>query len=123
MNGITATELQLLACCEVEPRLLDVDVPWGYNTATYVFERDGMLVTFAVRPSYRDVRIGVKRGEQRLFEFNALGVADVIVIDEPGLDAIEVAIAEGAWLRLQLRPTVEITQGFTAGGRFDWRRS
>lgn len=120
---VTVTELQLLACCEVEPRLLDADVPWCYNDATYVFERDGMLVMFAVRPSYRDVRICVKRGERRFFEFNALGVRDVIVIDEHGVDAIEVLIAESAWLRLQLRPAVEIIQGFTAEGRFDLRRS
>src|SRR5688500_17799681 len=116
---ITATELQMLACCGVEPRLLDADVPWSYNTATYVFERGGMLVTFVIRPSYRDVRISVKRGEQRIFEFNAVGVADVIVFDERGVDAIEIVITEGSRLRLQLWPTVEIVQGFTADGRFD----
>lgn len=122
---ITATELQMLACCEVEPSLLDPDVPWSYNTATYVFERDGMLVTFTIRPSYRDVRINVKRGEQRVFEFNAKGVADVIVPDERGVEAIEIVITEGSRLRLQLWPTVEITQGFTADGRFDcsWSHS
>jgi hypothetical protein len=117
---ITATELQLLACCEVEPHLLHTDAPWCYNTATYVFERDEMSVTFAIRPSYRDVRISARRGEQRVFEFSARGVLDVSVIDEHGVDAIEIAIAEGSWLRLQFRPAVEITQNYTADGRFEY---
>ncbi len=112
MDGITATELQLLACFGVEPRLRDPGVPWCYNDAAYAVEVDGLSVSFAVQPAYRDVRLIVRRGEQRLFEFNSMGVRDVRVIDEPGVDVVEVVLDERSWLRLQIRPAFEVTQGF-----------
>jgi hypothetical protein len=111
-EGITATELQLLACFGVEPQLLEPTDPWCYNDAAYVVEVDGFVVSFAVAPAYPDVRIIVRRGGQRVFEFNSMGVGDVRVIDEPGVDAVEIVLAEQSWLRLQLRPAFEITQGF-----------
>jgi hypothetical protein len=112
MSAISATELQLLACFGVEPQLLEMDVPWSYNDAAYLIDLDGLTVSFAIQPSYRDVRIIVARGSQRIFELNAVGVADVRVIDAPRIDAIEVLFADAWWLRMQLRPVFEITQGF-----------
>jgi hypothetical protein len=114
MDSITATELELLACFGAEPRLLDPDVPWCCNDAAYAVEVAGLSVSFAVQPAYRDVRLIIHRGEQRLFELNAVGVADVRVIDERGVDAIEVRLSAESWLRVQLRPALEITQGFTS---------
>jgi hypothetical protein len=115
MDGITATELDLLACFGVEPKLLDPDEPWCYNDAAYLVQVDGLSVSFAVRPAYRDVRLIVHRGAQRLYELNAVEVADVRVLDEPGRDLVEIQLSDRAWLRVQLRPAFEITQGFEAG--------
>ena len=112
MDGITATELELLECFGVEPQLLDPNDPWGYNDAVYLVEVDSLSVSFALQPAYRDVRLIVRRGEQRLYELNAVGVVDVRVIDEPGRDIVEVRLSEQEWLRMQLRPAFEITQGF-----------
>jgi hypothetical protein len=112
METIAATELQMLECFGVEPQLLDPNDPWCYNDAAYVVELDGMSISFAIAPAYRDVRFIVHRGDQRLFELNAMSVADVRVIDEPSRDLLEIALTERSWLRLQLRPFFEITQGF-----------
>jgi hypothetical protein len=114
MSGIIAQELELLECFGVEPQLLDPGVPWRYNDALYVVEVDGLSVSFAVQPAYRDVRLIVSRGGQRLYELNAVGVADVRIIDELGRDIVEVRLSEREWLRVQVRPTFEITQGFDA---------
>jgi hypothetical protein len=111
MHGITAQEWELLGCFAVEPTLRDRDVPWCYNDAAYLVEVDGLAVSFAVLPAYKDVRLIVHRGEQRLFEPNAVDVVDVRVVDEPGRDIVEVRLSESGWLWLQLRPTFEITQG------------
>jgi hypothetical protein len=54
----------------------------------------------------------VKREGRPLFEFDAKMVADVRVIDEPGVDAIVIEFKERCWLRMQLRPTFESTQQF-----------
>ena len=114
MNSITATELEVLACFGVEPRLLDSGVPWCYNDAAYAVDLDGLSISFAIHPAYRDVRLIVRRGEHRIFELNAVGVADVRVIDEQGLDAIEVLLSAESWIRVQLRPAFEVTQRFTS---------
>jgi hypothetical protein len=111
MPGITAQEWELLRCFAAEPKLLDPDVPWCYNDAAYGVEVDGLSVSFAVQPAYKDVRLIVRRGEQRLFELNAVGVMDVRVVDEPGRDIVAVRLSESGWLRMQLRPAFEITQG------------
>jgi hypothetical protein len=102
----------LLGCFGVDPKLLDPDVPWCYNDALYVAEVDGLSVSFAIQPSYRDVRIIVHRGSQRLYELNAVGIIDVRVLDEPARDIIEIRLSEREWLRMQVRPRFEITQGF-----------
>ena len=109
---ITVTELQLLECFGVEPTLLDANCPWSYNDALYVVEVDGLSISFALQPSYRDVRIIVSRDGKRIFELNAVGVADVRVIEEKGVDAVEVQLTARSWLRVRLRPGFEITQGF-----------
>jgi hypothetical protein len=119
METITATELQLLECFAVEPKLLDADVPWFYNDALYQCEVEGLEISFAVQPSCRDVRLIVSRGKKCLFELNAVDVADVQVIDEFGVDAVIVLLNERSCLRIQLRPDFEITQEFesaTYGG-------
>ena len=112
MDGITAKELQLLECFGVEPKLLDPKEPWCYNDAAYLVEVDGLSISFAIQPAYRDMRLIVRRGEQRLYELNATSVTDVRVLDEPGRDLLEVALTERSWLRLSLRPCFEITQVF-----------
>lgn len=117
MSGITAKDWELLGCFAVEPKLLDPDSPWCYNDAAYVVEVDGLEVSFAVQPSYRDVRIVVRRGGHRICELNALGVADVVVLDEPGRDVVGVCLTDSEWVRLQLRPTFEMTQGFESSPR------
>jgi hypothetical protein len=111
MNGITAQEWELLGCFAVEPQLLDPAAPWCYNDAVYVVEVDGLTVSFAIQPAYRDVRLIVRREGQRLYELNAVGVADVRVLDEPERDIVEVRLSEREWLRVQVRPRFEITQG------------
>jgi len=57
MKSITAQDWELLSFFEIEPELLDPDAPWVYNDALYnvIFEQN--LVSFAVQPSYRDVRL------------------------------------------------------------------
>ncbi len=112
MRWSDESELPLLACFGVEPRMLDSRTPWFYNTAVYEVEVDAVSVSFTIEPAYGNVRLVVRQAGRRLFEFDAKMVADVRVIDEPGVDAVEIDMTAGSWLRMQLRPTFEITQAF-----------
>ena len=112
MNWSHESELPLLACFGVEPKAPDPRTPWFYNTAVYEVEVDAVSVSFTIEPAYGNVRLVVRRAGRRLFQFDAKMVADLRVIDEPGVDAVEIDMTAGSWLRMQLRPTFEITQGF-----------
>lgn len=92
--------------------MVDADVPWCYNEASYLLEVDGLSVLFTIAPGDRDVRLSVRQGGRRMFEFRLVGMRDVRVIDEPGIDAVEIVMTEESWLRLQLRPKFEVIQEF-----------
>ena len=112
MGGITANELELLACFGVEPKLDEPGTPWAYNEALYLVEVDGLSVSLAVQPSDRYLRLIVRRGEQTLFEINGVGVQDLKVIHERAVDELEIVLSEGSSLNMQLRPVFGITQWF-----------
>jgi hypothetical protein len=110
MRVATATELQLLECFGVEPDLLDlINVPWCYNEARYQIEIDGYSISFTIQPAERDVKLVVQRSNQLHYELNAVAVIDVMVLDDPGRDILEIQIADGESLQLQIRPSVQIT--------------
>jgi hypothetical protein len=112
MKAITAQDWELLGCFGVEPQLAEPDIPWCCNDSVYVVEVDGLSLSCAIQPSYRDVRLVIRRGSQRLYELNAVGVEDIRVIDESERDILEVRLSHQEGLRVQLRPTFEITQGY-----------
>ena len=111
---ITATELDVLGCLGVEPRLLDAEVPWVYNTATYSTESDSLGVEFEVAPAYHSVRLHVRLGDRLFYSFRASQVTDVRVSDGGATDTFEIVISERETLRVQIRPSFEIHHGVTS---------
>ena len=105
-------EMDLLGCFGVEPQLREADVDWLYNESTYSIDVDGLTVSFVVEPAYCRIALDVHRSGRRLFAFSGRWVVNMMVIDEPGVDAIEVTVDAHSWLRVQLRPAFEVTQGF-----------
>ncbi len=110
--GVRATELQLLACLGVEPQELEPGIPWYYNTATYTLALGRWHIEFLLQPSSGEVQLRIDCAGQRCFEFSATAVRDVRVIDQPGVDVVEIVMEERSRLTLQLRPSVKITQHF-----------
>jgi len=111
-GGITAKDWELLSCFGVEPQLAESDVPWADNDALYVVELGEISLSCAIHPSYRDVRLMVHLGGKRIYELNAMDVSDILVPDAPGGDILEIRLSHREWLRVQLRPSFQITQGF-----------
>ena len=111
MDCITATELELLGCFGVEPQLRD-SVVWFYNEANYSVVVGEYTVSFTLQPSYRDVSIRVWYADRVTFELTATSVTDVRVIDETGIDTVEIQLTPYHLLTMQLRPFFQITQRF-----------
>jgi hypothetical protein len=112
MTSITAKEWELLGCFASEPQRSDRRLPWLYDDSVYTAEIGALSVSCAIQPSYRDVRLTVRLCGERIYELNAANVADVRVLDEPGKDILEIQLSDWESLRVQLRPSFEITHGF-----------
>src|SRR5437762_14260111 len=77
MTPISAEEWEVLSFFEVQPKLADKDIAWPYNDFLYEIERGDLSLSCAIAPAYRDVRLILKRGSEKLYELNATGVDDV----------------------------------------------
>jgi len=106
MSPISATELDLLTFFEAEPSKRDAEVPWLYNDLLYEWQQESLSLTFAVAPSYKDVRIILKQADAAIYELNAVGVEDVRYHNDGGREALEVIIAPHDRLWISLKPHV-----------------
>jgi hypothetical protein len=104
MSSISATELELLSLFEVVPKLRDPEEPWEYNDALYEMKQGELSLSFSVAPSYKDVRLILKRGNATLYEFNATGVEDVKYQNDSGRESLEIVINEQDRLLLKVKP-------------------
>ena len=109
MADISAEEWQLLAIFEAEPSLLDVDVPWCYNDAVYRVQQGPLVLSFAIAPAYRDVRIVIENNSgANLYELNAMNVIDIRYIEDGHLEQLEIVLSEQQTIRLQVKPNIRI---------------
>jgi len=110
MKTITAQEWELLSFFEVEPELLDSGEPWIFNDALYRVTHEDLVLTFAVQPSYRDVRLTLVVNGQTTYELSAMGVDDVLYRKEDGVETIEIRLEERHSVLLSLKPHLKISQ-------------
>ncbi len=107
--SISAEELDLLTFFECEPKKLDADVPWIYNDLLYECKQEDLSLSFAVAPSYKDVRLILKHREAVLYELNAVGVDDVKYHNDSGRETLEIVINDQDRFWLHLRPSLYIS--------------
>ena len=110
MTSVSIQEWQVLSCLEVEPELLDPAEPWVVNDAVYRVTQGDLTLSFSIAPSYRDVRIILRRGEEHLYELNASDVSDVVYRRESDLEQIEVILTDRDRICLRIKPQICLEQ-------------
>lgn len=75
MIAISPEEWEVLGFREVQPKLLDKDIPWPYKNFLQKIERGDLSLSCAIAPAYRAVRLILKRGSKKLYELDAPGRA------------------------------------------------
>ncbi len=65
----------------------------------------------AIVPAVKDVRILVTIGGTCVYEFNAMGVADVRYRTEKGRESLEIVVASHHSVWLTVKPQISIRQG------------
>lgn len=108
MADISAEEWQFLSIFEAEPSLLDADVPWCYNDAVYRVQQGSLVLSFAIAPAYRDVRILLANRGTNVYELNAMNVVDIRYIEDGHLEQLEIVLSEQQTIRLQVKPDIRI---------------
>lgn len=108
---VTVSELELLEFFGVLPKLQDPDDPWSYNDALYEVQSGSVTLSFAIAPSYKDVRIILHCAGAKTYELNAQGVQDVRHRHQGERESLEITINEQDALLLFLAPHIEIHHG------------
>jgi hypothetical protein len=111
---ISAEELDLLSFFSSEPKQRDADVPWPYNDSLYEANVDGVSLSFAVAPAYKDVRIILKTGEHIVYELNAVGVDDVKYHNDGGRETLEIIVSPRDRLWLRVAPRIQVSHTLAA---------
>lgn len=110
MYGISASELELQAFFECEPKLHAPDVPWLFNEAFYEFFQGDFSLACAIGPACKDIHLLLRYQTQTLYELDATNVADVRYHKGSDRDALEIEFDEQIKLWVRLRPTIFIGQ-------------
>ena len=108
MDIISAEEHEVLSFFEIEPIPTDKDVPWPYNDYLYEVERDGLSMSCAIAPAYKDVRIILKCNGSKIYEFNSVGVRDVRYNNKGGKETLEIILSDNESISLRVKSKIEI---------------
>lgn len=101
---------ELLWLFEVEPEVMDPDVPLPYNTLTYRTERDRDELVCIISPAYRDLEILWRCGDRELVHLSLTTVTGIRVVKEDGRECLVASVEDDAFppLWVQLKPTVNV---------------
>ena len=114
-SNTSAEELDLLGFFGMEPKRMDVDVPWPYNDFLYEVQVGDLSLSFAIAPACKDVRIILKAGNRVVYELNAVGVDDVKYHNDNGRETLEVVISTRDRLWVRVTPTIQLSQELSFG--------
>jgi hypothetical protein len=114
MNYISAEEYELLSFFEVEPERASPDIPWPYNDFSYCVSLGAYDIAFGIYPAYKDISLTIRHNGMELYSFVALSVKDVRYLQDPRIETLEILISDRESIWLRLRPTVLITQKYSA---------
>ena len=110
MNYIHSEEWEFANFFEIEPTLLENDIPWVYNQANYRRQINDHDLSFSIAPANKEVSIVLKFKDKTIYEFKALGIRDVKIISEKNNEILIVYIGEQESIILRIKPNIAIVQ-------------
>jgi len=110
MSSLQVEELELLSFFGKEPEIADPGIPWPYNAYVYDVTRDNSALYFEQSPSYRDLRIVLKRGGSTIYELHANGIEDLKYHKDNARESLEIVLSSRDTLWLTLDPTIAVSQ-------------
>jgi hypothetical protein len=111
---IIPPEHELLALFEVEPVVLDPDVPWAYNTVTFTTNRGQDEVRCVLVPGYSEIGLTWSRDGRAIVQLALERVKAVHAEMDDAGERLIVAFSEKVSLPdliVQLKPLVKVQWG------------
>jgi hypothetical protein len=109
-SSLSIDEYDLVQFFSALPTQLDEGDPWEYNDSVYEASDSQLHLSFAIAPAVKDVRILVTMGGTCVYEFNAMGVADVRYRTEKGRESLEIVVASSHSVWLTVKPQISMRQ-------------
>jgi len=111
MNVISAELWELISFFEIEP-VIPPGEAWPYTDAVFVVACNGLSLSCAIAPAYKDVRLIVEAGATRIYELNAMDIDDLRYRRNDGEEFLDICLAKSQVLTLRVKPTIQLSQAF-----------
>jgi len=111
LTVITTAEADVVSFFEIEPKRLDADIPWPYNTFIFEIMRGEISLHFSIAPSYGDLALRLQLGDATIYELSAVGIDDLRYNNDSGRETLEIRLRESESLWLRVKPGITITHG------------
>jgi hypothetical protein len=101
-------ELSYLFACA--PTLVDPAGPWFHNTVVFRTERDGLVATCALSPSYSTIKFAVSRDGHEISRAEVSEFTSLEIVEERGREMLVARFGEldGGAVWLLLKPRIEL---------------
>jgi len=106
MKIVSVEDFELLGFFEIEPEMDDPNDSWSYNDSVYTVQQGDICLTFAIHPSYKDVRIIIKHKNNTIYEINTMGVNDVVLHEEKNKEMLEIIIDKKESVIVKIKPNI-----------------
>lgn len=81
---------------------------WDSDSLYEKKDANGVSITFAIHPIYKDVRVTLSSHDNTIYDWHAMAVLDVIYIEEVKRTILKILITENDWMVIQTDPTISI---------------
>jgi len=109
-TNLGVCEWEALAFFEGDPVSRAYGTEWFDSDSAYEIERGGFVVSCAIHPIHRDVRLIIRRDEKIIFEWNAQGLSDICYVEEVHRTILKFISSEDDYTTLQVTPEITINR-------------
>ena len=110
-HELSINESELVSFFGKEHVSRDYGTKWYDSDSLYekVFE-SGLILSFAIHPIHKDIRICMMEGDQTFYDWQAVSVEDICYVEDSERTFIKIEINKTDCLELMLEPKLQIKQ-------------
>jgi hypothetical protein len=107
-------DYELISFFEVEPDVLDADIPWFYNTLTFQKQCADELLYCTFSPAYGDIDLTLSRDQKAKITLNLHNIKSIEILKDSNGEHLKATFHPDTLLKdflLTLKPEISIIWG------------